>query len=58
MLEQHKADDNEFIGHFHKNHKANLMALCKECHVQTHKNETEYVRKKTSSGYKVFEKSS
>ena len=58
MLEQHKADDNEFIGHFHKNHKANLMALCKSCHDQTHKNGTEYVRKKTSSGYKVFEKSS
>lgn len=58
MLEQHKADDNEFIGHFHKNHKANLMALCKSCHEKTHKNETEYVRKKTSNGYKVFEKSS
>ena len=58
MLEQHKADDNDYIGHFHKNHKANLMALCKSCHEKTHKNETEYVRKKTSRGYKVFEKSS
>lgn len=55
MLEQYKADDNNFIGHFHKNHKANLMALCKNCHNSVHENDTQYIRKKTSNGYKVFE---
>ena len=58
MLEQNKADDNDYIDHFHKNHKANLMSLCKNCHNLTHKNDVQYVRKKTTKGYKVFEKSS
>jgi DNA mismatch repair protein MutS len=31
------ADKNDFIGHFHKNTLANLVVLCKECHIQVHK---------------------
>jgi len=34
----HQKDANEdgFIGHFHKNHVANLTALCEECHLAEH----------------------
>jgi DNA mismatch repair protein MutS len=38
--EQHLADENGFIGHFHKNHPANLMVLCEECHLKTHHGQT------------------
>ena len=36
LQEQHKSDDNGFIEGFHKNHPANLMALCEECHHKMH----------------------
>ena len=36
---------------FNKNHKANLMNLCKECHEKVTKEDTIFVRKKTMSGY-------
>ena len=36
LQEQHKANDNGFIEGFHKNHPANLMALCEECHSKMH----------------------
>ena len=51
MIEQHKSDDKNFIGHFHKNHKANLMSICKKCHDETHSNDIQYTRKKTTNGY-------
>jgi len=55
--EQHLADENGFIGTFHKNHPANLMGLCEKCHDSIHySNDTEVnkqkiVRKKTTKGY-------
>ena len=43
LQEQHKADKtNGFIEGFHKNHPANLMALCEECHLKMHINNNEY----------------
>ena len=36
---QKMADEKGFIGHFHKNHKANLMNLCIQCHDAIHSNE-------------------
>lgn len=56
---QKDADSNGFIGHFHKNHKANLLSVCEQCHDKFHldsKNETSpkkkrYIRKKTTNGY-------
>ena len=33
---QKDADEDGFIGAVHKNHKANLMALCEECHLKQH----------------------
>ena len=34
---QCSADDNQMIGNIHKNHKSNLVPLCKPCHVAVHK---------------------
>lgn len=34
---QCNADENNFINHFHKNAKHNLVTLCKECHQNVHK---------------------
>jgi DNA mismatch repair protein MutS len=33
---QEDADENGFIGHFHKNHLRNLCGLCKACHHKLH----------------------
>jgi len=33
---QEIADEQGNIGHFHKNHKYNLLPLCKECHNRVH----------------------
>jgi DNA mismatch repair protein MutS len=35
------ADENNFINHFHKNAKHNLVTLCKECHQNVHKEHIE-----------------
>jgi len=51
------ADNNDFIDHFHKNSKFNLVTLCKECHQKVHKdiiNIQGYVQ--TSSGVKLIYK--
>ena len=34
--EQHLADENNMIGHFHKNEMFNLVQLCKDCHHSVH----------------------
>ena len=42
LQEQHKANnENGYIEGFHKNHAANLMALCEDCHSQLHHNREE-----------------
>jgi DNA mismatch repair protein MutS len=52
VAQQKDADENGFIVTFHKNHKANLMSLCEECHDKMHKdNGSQKIRKKTSKGY-------
>ena len=38
---QKDADKAGFIGHFHKNHVANLAALCEACHLAEHSQEKE-----------------
>uniref|UniRef100_A0A6C0DPQ2 DNA mismatch repair proteins mutS family domain-containing protein n=1 Tax=viral metagenome TaxID=1070528 RepID=A0A6C0DPQ2_9ZZZZ len=57
---QQLADKNGFIGTFHKNHVANLLAVCEKCHLLVHKNPTDdhtkkvpTRRKKTTDGYTV-----
>lgn len=59
LKEQHRADDNGYIGTFNKNHQANLAAICSKCHDQIHSNETSnHLKKpvkkvKTTKGYKL-----
>jgi DNA mismatch repair protein MutS len=36
IQEQHKSDDKGFIGHVNKNHKYNLIPLCKKHHKLVH----------------------
>lgn len=52
---QHQKSSNEkgFIRSFHKNHKANLMTLCKECHNKIHENADQHIRVKTTGGYEL-----
>jgi DNA mismatch repair protein MutS len=56
---QQCADDDGFIGSFHKDHKANLVSICEECHDRIHREEKEHsvekkiVKKKTTKGYKL-----
>ena len=58
---QMNADENGFIQQddgsmVHKNHPANLMSVCEECHDKHHalgENAPILMRKKTSKGYKV-----
>ena len=52
---QSRADDNDYIEQFHKNHKANLINICNECHDNIHKNNTQYKVTKTTSGYTLTE---
>lgn len=51
---QKKADINGFIGHFHKNHPANLVNICEKCHLKIHKGDEFIVKKKTTGGYKIL----
>ena len=37
IIHQEYADENGNLSHFHKNHKGNLAALCKECHDKHHR---------------------
>ena len=57
LQQQKDADENGFIGTFHKNHKANLLTVCEKCHNKLHqlsneKGENVTIRKKkTTKGY-------
>ena len=60
MNQQKFADDDGYITKedgnvVHKNHPANLMSICEECHDNYHENDEEFIltRKKTSKGYKI-----
>ena len=44
-------EDNQYIDSFHKNHPANLMNICEECHRTLHESDTQHRRVKTSRGY-------
>jgi len=60
LNQQKFADDDGYITKedgnvVHKNHPANLMSICEECHDNYHENDEEFIltRKKTSKGYKI-----
>jgi len=52
---QQNANKNGFIGHFHKNHNANLVNVCESCHIKFHKSNKKLKRKKTTRGHKILE---
>tara|TARA_Y100000780_G_C13672529_1_gene412974 strand:- start:913 stop:2091 length:1179 start_codon:yes stop_codon:yes gene_type:complete len=54
LQHQKYADDRNFIDHFHKNSQANLINVCKKCHDDFHKDDTQYKRVKTTNGYKIM----
>jgi DNA mismatch repair protein MutS len=48
---QHLANDADYIkGEFHKNHVANLMCVCEECHNTLHAQNTTHKRTMTTNG--------
>lgn len=58
MLEQKDADKNGFVGNINKNHKANLVSICKICHNKiTYREENAKVPKrrvKTTKGMQLI----
>ena len=56
LQHQECADDNNYIGHIHKNHPANLAALCEECHQKIHKTGEQHIKVKTGKGVKIVAK--
>ena len=52
--QQHASEDG-FITHFHKNHKANLINICKKCHTTIHNSDTQHRLFKTSTGMEILE---
>ena len=54
LQQQKEANDKGFINHFHKDHKANLISICEECHQKIHKEENKDISptviKKTTKG--------
>jgi DNA mismatch repair protein MutS len=54
LAPQKMADASGFIDGFHKNHVANLAALCETCHHKIHSEQTVRMEKrKTTKGYKI-----
>jgi DNA mismatch repair protein MutS len=57
LLHQENADEKGWIDSAHKNHKANLMSLCKKCHDLMHSGDNiQLMRKKTTGGYILKER--
>ena len=52
---QKEAEQNGFIGSFHKNHNGNLLSVCNSCHDNIHKKDVKLIKKKTTKGIKIFE---
>jgi DNA mismatch repair protein MutS len=56
LQHQESADANDFIGHIHKNHPANLATVCEECHREIHMTGVEHVKVKTGKGVRIVTK--
>jgi len=50
------ADGDNFIGHMHKNHPANLASLCEECHHEIHTTGVQHIKVKTGKGVRIVAK--
>jgi DNA mismatch repair protein MutS len=56
LQHQESADSNDFIGHIHKNHPANLASICEDCHREIHTGGVEHVKVKTGKGVRIVAK--
>ena len=50
VKEQHTADDNGYIDHFHKNREFNMLVLCQKCHTNLHASNIQLQPKQTLNG--------
>ena len=48
---QKEANEQGYIGSFHKNHKANLASVCEKCHDKLHETNSTVKIKKSTNGY-------
>ncbi len=55
LQHQENADKNNIIKTFHKNHPANLLTLCEDCHQKIHKSGKQHKKVKTSIGIEIME---
>ena len=55
LQHQESADANDMINNFHKNHPANLLTLCEDCHQKIHKTGKQHKKIKTSIGIEISE---
>ena len=55
LQHQENANENNMIKSFHKNHPANLLTLCEDCHNNIHKSGKQHKKVKTSKGTKIIE---
>lgn len=53
LQHQKFANKEGYIGTFHKNHLANLISVCNDCHNDFHKDEVQYKKVKTSNGIRI-----
>lgn len=56
LQHQESADADNFIGHIHKNHPANLASICEDCHRAIHTTGEEHVKVKTGKGVRIVAK--
>jgi DNA mismatch repair protein MutS len=56
LQHQESADADNFIGHIHKNHPANLASICEDCHREIHTTGVEHVKVKTGKGVRIVAK--
>jgi DNA mismatch repair protein MutS len=56
LQHQESADAEQFIGHIHKNHPANLASICEDCHREIHTTGVEHVKVKTGKGVRIVAK--
>ena len=56
LQHQESADADNFIGHIHKNHPANLASVCEDCHREIHTTGAEHVKVKTGKGVRIVAK--
>jgi DNA mismatch repair protein MutS len=54
LYPQKDANEQGYIGSFHKNHKANLASVCEKCHDKLHETDSTVKIKKSINGY-IFE---